>query len=402
MTGKILFVDDEPAILQGYQRLLRTDFPIDTAVGGKGALIVIETKGPYAVVVSDMRMPEMDGLELICKIKSIAPDTVRIVLTGQASMASAIGAINDGSIFRFLTKPCNKETMKNTLLAGLAQARLIAAEKEILGKTLTACIQVITEVLSLVNPAAFSRAMRIRRYVVRAAEVLRLSDPWRFEVAAMMSQLGCVSIAPEIIRAVHTCQLLSDEDQARYDHHPMIARRLLENIPRMKQISWMIAYQNQIAPLSMDFPDVEMAEMNMGAQILRIALQFDELVQKGESRGAAWTILNRRFKDLDTKILDALLQTERDPEKMLMHTCTIGELSPGMIVREDTYSAKGSLLVARGQEVTAAMILKLKNFRDSGGLTDSLRVSEPGSETKAVPLNNTLSLPSQGQFAGRM
>jgi DNA-binding NtrC family response regulator len=135
----------------------------------------METKGPYAVVVSDMRMPEMDGLELICKLKSISPDTVRIVLTGQASMPAATGAINDGSIFRFLTKPCNKETMKKTLAAGLAQARLNTSEKEILGRTLTACVQVVTEVLSVVNPAAFSRAMRLRRYMVHVVKALGLA-----------------------------------------------------------------------------------------------------------------------------------------------------------------------------------------------------------------------------------
>jgi hypothetical protein len=338
-----------------------------------------------------MRMPEMDGLELICKIKSISPDTVRIVLTGQASMPAAIGAINDGSIFRFLTKPCNKETMKKTLTAGLAKARLNISEKEILGRTLIACVQVVTEVLSVVNPAAFSRAMRLRRYMVHVVKALGLANPWKFEVAAMMSQLGCVTIAPEIILAVHTSQLLSDEDRAIYDHHPIIAQRLLENIPRMKQIAWIIAHQTKPAPVAMNFPERELVEMRTGAEILRVALQFDELMQKGECRGGAWTILNRRFKNLDTKILDALIDTEQESEHSQVRSRTVAEISPGMIVREDVFSAKGSLPAAKGQDVTAPLILKLKNFQDSGAFSGAFLVSSPGAALAAT----TLSVPSK-------
>ena len=193
MNEKILLVDDEVAILEGYQRLLRREFRIDVALGGKGALVAIQNNGPYAVVVSDMRMPEMDGAQLLAKIKVLSPDTVRVMLTGNADMQTAVSAVNEGSIFRFLTKPCTKETLAKALTASLMQARLLSAEKELLEKTLTGSIQVLAEVLSLVNPAAFSRGMRLRRYIQHIAEGLALSNPWRFEIPAMMSQLGCVT-----------------------------------------------------------------------------------------------------------------------------------------------------------------------------------------------------------------
>ena len=115
---KVLFVDDEPAVLQGYVRLLRNEFKIDTTVTGKGALIALETTGPYAAVVSDMRMPEMTGVEVLRKVKELSPDTVRIMLSGHADLEAAIAAVNEGSIFRFLTKPCDKETLGKTLSAG--------------------------------------------------------------------------------------------------------------------------------------------------------------------------------------------------------------------------------------------------------------------------------------------
>ena len=80
MPEKILLVDDEPSILQGYQRLLRNEFRTDTAVGGHSALIAFETRGPFAIVVSDMRMPEMDGVQLLSRLKTLAPETIRIML----------------------------------------------------------------------------------------------------------------------------------------------------------------------------------------------------------------------------------------------------------------------------------------------------------------------------------
>ena len=188
MSEKILLVDDEIAILQGYQRLLHREFHTDIAVGGPGAMIAIEANGPYAVVVSDMRMPEIDGAQLLAKIKILAPDTIRVMLTGAADMRTAVSAVNEGSIFRFLTKPCTKETLAKTLTASLVQHRLVIAEKELLERTLSGSIHVLTEVLSLVNPAAFGRAVRLRRYVHHIAQRMSLRSPWRFEVAAMMSQ----------------------------------------------------------------------------------------------------------------------------------------------------------------------------------------------------------------------
>jgi DNA-binding NtrC family response regulator len=196
MDEKILLVDDDTNILDGYRRSLRGQFLMETAPGGEPALKLAVENGPYAVVVSDMQMPGMDGIQLLSRIKGLSPDTIRIVLTGNAEIGTAINAINEGSIFRFLTKPCSQEMMAKTLTAGLMQYRLVTAEKQLLEQTLSGSIQVLTEVLSLVNPAAFSRAERARRYIHHIVTSMKLRNPWQYEVAAMMSQLGCVTLVP--------------------------------------------------------------------------------------------------------------------------------------------------------------------------------------------------------------
>jgi len=161
----ILLVDDEPNVLLGYERILRNEFKTHSAVGGADALNSIRKRGPYAVVLSDMRMPDMDGIQFLAEVKSLAPDTTRIILSGYADVKTALSAVNEGNVFRFLTKPCSKEVLASTLTAGIAQYRLIMSEKELLEKTLMGCLTVLTEVLSIASPTAFSRAIRLRRYM---------------------------------------------------------------------------------------------------------------------------------------------------------------------------------------------------------------------------------------------
>jgi len=204
MAEKILLVDDDNNILDGYRRSLGREFLMETALGGEQALKLAADNGPYGVVVSDMRMPGMDGIQLLSRIKAQSPDTIRVMLTGNAEIDMAINAINEGSIFRFLTKPCSKEMMAKTLTAALVQYRLVTAEKQLLEQTLSRSIQVLTEVLSLVNPAAFSRAERARRYIHHIATSMKLPNVWQYEVAAMMSQLGCVTLPSETIAAVYS------------------------------------------------------------------------------------------------------------------------------------------------------------------------------------------------------
>ena len=111
MADKILFVDDEPAILDGYRRMLHREFEVDTATGGEDGLALVRGAGPYAVVVSDMRMPGMNGAKFLAEVRQLVPETVRMLLTGYSDMDAAIDAVNEGNIFRYLTKPCEKEDL---------------------------------------------------------------------------------------------------------------------------------------------------------------------------------------------------------------------------------------------------------------------------------------------------
>src|SRR5579872_5364165 len=104
--ASILCVDDEPRVLDGLTRVLRRDFVVSTALSGADGLALLSQGGPFAVVMSDMRMPVMDGATFLQNVRQTSPDSTRVLLTGQTEIESAIAAINRGNIFRFLLKPC--------------------------------------------------------------------------------------------------------------------------------------------------------------------------------------------------------------------------------------------------------------------------------------------------------
>lgn len=375
MKEKILFVDDEPAALDSYRRLLRKDFDLETATSGSEAIQSLADSGPFAVVVSDMQMPGMDGIQLLKKVREIAPDTVRLMLTGHANIDVAIDAVNEGNIFRFLTKPCSRENMVKATQAALHQHRLITAEKELLEKTLSGAIQVLTEVLSLVNPTAFGRSVRIRRYVQHIVKELHLAEPWRFDAAAMMSQLGCVTLHPDTLDAVYAGLPLSSEEQARYNEHPLVARDLLSKIPRLEPVAWMITHQNDL--LRIDLKNVGVGGIDivsLGAQILKTTLAFDQLVTTGKSVYQACQYLRERSQDYDPLLVDTLQDMPAIEEEMELMSCAIKELRVGMMLQEEVRTLNGILVVAKGQEITPSMMARLQNFWEKKSIGNTVLV----------------------------
>ena len=193
---RILFVDDEPALLAALGRNLRSEhFELATATSGAAAIQMLRYQGPFAVIVSDLRMPEMDGVQLLRRARKVSPDTVRVLFTGQPDMERAIAAINEGEVFRLITKPCPRVQMAVMLQSAIKQYQLITAERVLLEQTLRGSIKALTEILSLTNPLAFGRASRLRQCMNALVAALGIPVNWHLEVAAMLSQIGCVLLS---------------------------------------------------------------------------------------------------------------------------------------------------------------------------------------------------------------
>jgi FixJ family two-component response regulator len=379
MTDKILFVDDEPQVLDGLKRMLHKEFEVDTAVGAEQALTAIRVCGPYSVVISDMRMPGMNGAQFLAQVRQTAPDTVRMLLTGYTDLNAAVAAVNEGNIFRFLTKPCAKEVLATAITTGLVQHRLITAEKELLERTLMGSIKVLTEVLSAASPEAFGRSMRIARCVRHLVSKFDLPSPWRFEAAAMLSQLGCVTLVPEVLQAAYLGENLSAENQARFAAHPQVARDLLVNIPRLESIAWMINQQliKETPPMVPEIPGAGAEAIVFGAKMLKLAVAFDDLRMKGLSDEDVIAKLRGRCGEFGAELVEALASIKPESAKMEVRKVPASKLTTAMILQQEIRTLTGMLVVAKGQEITHALLIKLDNFSRAGTIDREIAVLVP-------------------------
>jgi len=364
MNRKILLVDDDPNILQGFKRQLRKQFQIETAIGGKEGLEVVVKKGPFAVIVSDMQMPEMDGIQFLNTVRQLAPESVRMMLTGNADQQTASNAVNEGSIFRFLTKPCSPEAFTKALEAGIEQYRLVTAERELLSKTLSGSVSVLTEVLSLVNPAAFGQTTSIRRLVRQMCQELQVSNAWEIEIAAMLCQVGCVTVPETTLAKLSNGASLSAEELRTYQGHPQAGYNLISKIPRLKGSAEIIAYQQKCFDGSGTPDDGKKGEqIPYGSRILKLVIDVVQLISTEKTTEISLGVIRDRAGWYDPSLIDALAAVLGI--KYLVNSVTIDHLEEGMVLDEHVLSRQGDVLLASGQDVTLSMRERLKKFLET-------------------------------------
>lgn len=382
MNEQILCVDDEPYVLQAYQRALRKRFNIETECGGEEALKAMAQKGPYAVIVADMRMPKMNGIQLLVKAGEIAPDTVRMMLTGNADQQTALDAVNEGHIFRFMTKPCPPEVFAKALEAGIAQYRLITAERELLSQTLGGSIKVMTDVLGLVNPAAFGRSSRVHRLVRQLCREMNLPRAWLIEIAAMLSQIGCVTIPEKTLLKLFEGQPLSGDEDKTYLAHPQTARDLLSHIPRLEEVVEIIVHQNDLYQDKNNSPlDTRAEDIVLGGYILKLAVDWDTLVSGGLSDKLAMAEINGRNGWYHPGAVAALRNVKNISEVQIIHCVNVGALGDGAILADDVRSETGTLLCTRGQEVTPPMRARLRGYFANLGVHTQIKIFASAAES---------------------
>jgi response regulator RpfG family c-di-GMP phosphodiesterase len=360
---RVLCVDDEPMVLEGLVLHLRTRFEVLTAPGGEQGLEMLKYNGPFAVVVSDMRMPGMSGAEFLAQARQQAPDTVRMLLTGYADLDSAVAAINQGNVFRFLSKPCPAPILVQALTAAVEQYRLVQSERVLLEQTLAGSIRTMVEVLSLAHPVAFGRAVRLKRLVSGLCDRLEVERRWDIEAAAQLSQLGCVNLPAEVAEKLYFGRDLTASEQALAERLPAIADQLLANIPRLEPVREILSLQG----LRFDGADATWGQprgetLPLGARMLRLAVDYDRLEAGGASSAAALGTLAAREGVYDPALLEALKAAVGGRAQEVRELPLAG-VRPGMVLAEDVRAQNGMLLVARGHNLTQSLLDRLKNLQ---------------------------------------
>ena len=394
MKEKILWVDDDPNILEAYQRKLAKVVRVDTAEGGAQGLRHVMEKGPYAVVVADMQMPSMNGIEFLSRVKEIAPDTVRIMLTGNTDLRMAMQAVNTGSIFRFLSKPCPSDVIGEALVAGINQYRLVTAEKGLLEETLNGSIGLLIEVLSWADPEGFGKALELRGSVRAIGRALKADNLWEMELAAMLSQVGLILLPKDTLEKVRggmcrggfceTAPELSDAERSALVRIPEIGQELLARIPRLESVARIVLYQNKSFDGS-GFPEDGVAEKNipLGSRILKVLLDVRSYEAQGLSQKAAFALMQSATDTYDGRVLDAAIGLYVHVERSVQISAEssflgrISALKAGDVLVDGVRTRDDKLLVGPGCEVTAALLVRLKFFAVLEGVQEPIKVRRP-------------------------
>lgn len=380
MSERILFVDDDPHLLAACERSYRRRFQMDTAEGGEAGLKKIQETGPYAVVISDRQMPGMDGIQFLSLVRQRAPDTVRIMLTGNVDLEHAVRVVNEGNIFRFLIKPCPPDILTKAIEDALSQHQLVLAERELLNKTLSGSVKLLTDILSMVDVRSFGQTEKLRGMVNDIAGKMGLENAWEVNVAAMLAPMGFVALPPETMVKARAGHVLSKAEEQMVANAPETAARLLANIPRLEGVARIAHYQNKRYD-GTGFPpdDIKGDTIPFGARLLKILSDLAQLVAEGKLPLRALAEMQHRTGWYDPKLMAEVRACFGGPDaggEKAKETVAVlvRDLDVGMVLHSNVLTKDGTLVLSSGHQINEMSLEKIQNFEQLSGIQEPIFV----------------------------
>jgi CheY-like chemotaxis protein len=367
---RVLLVDDEPNVLSALSRGLRGRFELDALTSP----LAVEPRlalQEYAVIVSDMTMPELDGAQLLARVRTLAPDTVRVMLTGNADQATASRAINEAGVFRFVTKPCSALDLACVIEAGIQAFRNTRSERQLLEQTLGGAVQLMTEALAVLEPQEFGRAARARETAGAIARRLRVERAWEVELAALLVRLGQVTLPPELRARATAGDTLSEAelDAVRRAHD--VGARLVGGIPRLEGVVQVLKDAKR------ECGD----RAGVGGEIVRAVEEWWTLQLRGLSPERAWLGL-RADSGAPREVLQALKEQidfarPAEPRLNVPQHILLGELRVGMATAAPVLTSDGRVLLGQDQLVTPILLERILAHARLGGIREPLTMLNP-------------------------
>ncbi|MCC7167193.1 MAG: response regulator [Rhodospirillales bacterium] len=380
-ANRVLVVDDDVNLLNGLRRFFGKRFDLSVAQGGDEALEKIKGDGPYSVVLCDMRMPGLSGVEVLEQVQGLAPDTVRLMLTGNADQKTAIDAINRGKVYKFFNKPCSPGDLAAGIEEALAVYHRARVERELLETTLTGSVRMLTDLLALIDPVSYESAARLSRWVAPIARRLGVTDAWQLEVAASLAPLGMSSIPPEVLARKRAGEKLTLTEEEMVVRAPEVGGNILRNIPRLEPIADIIHYQDKDFD-GAGFPRDGKAgeDLPLGARILHVLKAVDELA------GAAPTAVHfdslaRNAQRYDPTILETArlclastgpASAEAKPTVVL--EVPVSAMRAGDELLTNLELANGHLILATGSPLSLALLSRIHNLQKIHAFNEPVRI----------------------------
>lgn len=367
---RILMVDDEPNVLSAYRRTLGRCFPVVCAEGGAAGLAALESEGPFSVIVTDMRMPQMNGLEFIQTAREKSKDSVYLMLTGNADQQTAVDAINTGNIFRFLSKPCTVEQLVSSVKAGIRQHEMVTAERVLLRDTLTGSIRLMVDALELADPLVGAVQSKVKQLVHELCHQFRVPYDWQFMVAGSVCLIGLVGTQRDKSHLVPIESLLVNAAS--------LGSRLVMNIPRMGDVSAILAQQRETGPLPEDLNSHTRENLNaIASRFLRASVDLSFATRAGMTHAAAVEYLSSTGHH-DPRLIDAFTLIPSAGvyagSVWVSREIKVSEIRSGMVLENDLLRFDGTLLLSRGQPVSELAAENLRNLAHGGMMTNTVQV----------------------------
>lgn len=328
----------------------------------------MRTEPRFAVILSDMRMPGMSGVELLTQAKAEQPDTVRMLLTGQGDINTVVTAVNRGGIFRFLCKPCPTEAIIEAIEDGIEQHRLVTSERELLEETLSGVVKMLTDLLAIASPTVFNRATRLRSLVQSLCEVSDKSPDWQYELAAQLSLIGCVALPTALVERVIGNESVTTQDRRLFAKHPEIGQRLVGAIPRLNKVAHIIGCQ-----LSRNLVEINDDAVRTGVELLQTALMIEQRVADGQLVTESVRQFCETIKP-ENHVTFQKLAFQAQTQDKIQASLPLQELRVGMTLDADVTTPIGDTVLNRGSELTPLHLDRLYNFADSVGIVEPIKV----------------------------
>ena len=359
MNNKILCVDDEEAILRGFKLNLNNKFELHFASDGIEGLELFKREGGFATVLSDMRMPRMSGAEMLHEIKKIDSEVVTVLLTGHTDFESAMAAVNDGNVFRMLSKPCPPDVLRKVLRDAIEQYDLITSKRILLDQTLRGAVDALSQSLAITQPLFFGRAQRVRRMANGLAEAVQLVESWRVGVAAIFSQLAYLSIPNHWSESVYYRKDLKPELKAMLKDLPEETLKIIDLIPGLTDIREIL----QRIDIQPKFEIDDGSGIRTAASILRVALDYDYYQEQGHADALIIQTLISRADTYDQKITEALSQfIDADSNSYSLEEIDTKDLAEGMRLNQDLLLEDSMLIASSGADIDRSLLKIVRNY----------------------------------------
>jgi response regulator RpfG family c-di-GMP phosphodiesterase len=432
IQGKVLFVDDEENIITSLKRLVRKQ-PLQCffATSAEEGLAILQRE-KMDVIISDMRMPNMNGAEFLTKCKEHWPKTMRVLLTGHADIGATITALNRGGIYRYLSKPWDDQELLETIEQGLRIGRLEREKLSLLLLTKqqnekllkfneelerrvvarTEEIKQTSDMLELVYQQlqdSYSNFIKLFSSVIASRKNLdksqskhvadlarKLSTGLNLPAdeikaifhAGLLMDLGKLNLSDEILQLPE--ERIATEYKAMFERHPLHAEMTLASIPELEPTARLVRSHMELID-GTGFPDrLKGNAIPRGARILRIARDFVGL-QTGSIKDIsldateAFKLMKanagKKYDPYVIKVLEPLSEEFSLGEEFAQEIkIDAMQLAPGMVVSRDIYNSMGILMIAKGYSLNQNIIDKLASINAMNEISLKIFVYKEGKE----------------------